>query len=108
MSGDSQQLQNQFLNDLRKTGTPVTVFLTSGERLDGRIKSFDIYSLSLSCPEPRLVVKTGIATVQPALKGAKKKGPPRVFAPTKLSTQRATPGKAPEIHRKIRRIPSRG
>jgi host factor-I protein len=106
MSGDSQQLQNQFLNNLRKAGTPVTVFLTSGERLDGRIKSFDIYSLSLSCPEPRLIVKTGIATVQPLVKGAKKSHA-RAPAGAKMAQRRTAPPKAPEIHRKVRRIPSK-
>jgi hypothetical protein len=44
----------------------------TGERLDGQIKSFDIYSLSMNCPEPRLVVKSVIATVQPAPKRARK------------------------------------
>jgi host factor-I protein len=105
MSGDSQQLQNDFLNNLRKTGTPVSVFLTSGERLDGRIKSFDIYSLSLTCPEPRLVVKTGTATVQPATRGAKKPTSSRPPLVLKSAERRTTPAKAPEIHRKVRRLP---
>jgi host factor-I protein len=69
---DNQKLQNDFLNQLRKNATPVSVFLMTGERLDGQIKSFDIYSLSMNCPEPRLVVKSVIATVQPAPKRAKK------------------------------------
>jgi host factor-I protein len=78
---DNQKLQNAFLNQLRKNATPVSVFLMTGERLDGQIKSFDIYSLSMNCPEPRLVVKSVIATVQPAPKRAKKtpekRGAPR-------------------------------
>jgi host factor-I protein len=69
---DNQKLQNEFLNQLRKNATPVSVFLMTGERLDGQIKSFDIYSLSMNCPEPRLVVKSVIATVQPAPKRARK------------------------------------
>jgi host factor-I protein len=69
---DNQKLQNAFLNQLRKNATPVSVFLMTGERLDGHIKSFDIYSLSMNCPEPRLVVKSVIATVQPAPKRARK------------------------------------
>jgi host factor-I protein len=104
MSSDSQQLQNQFLNNLRKAGTQVSVFLTSGERLDGRIKSFDIYSLSLSCPEPRLIVKTGIATVQPAVKGGKKSVARAPVVLNKAAAPRRTGApKAPEIHRKVRR-----
>jgi host factor-I protein len=78
---DNQKLQNDFLNQLRKNATPVSVFLMTGERLDGQIKSFDIYSLSMNCPEPRLVVKSVIATVQPAPKRARK-------APSKRSAPR--------------------
>ncbi|MGZ8154663.1 MAG: RNA chaperone Hfq, partial [Burkholderiales bacterium] len=33
---DSQNLQNEFLNQLRKNATPVSVFLMTGERLDGQ------------------------------------------------------------------------
>jgi host factor-I protein len=115
---DNQKLQNEFLNQLRKNATPVSVFLMTGERLDGQIKSFDIYSLSMNCPEPRLVVKSVIATVQPAPKRAKK-------APAKRAAPRETrrlvaeaprenlrpvdegpraPRKAPEVVTKRRRI----
>lgn len=115
---DNQKLQNEFLNQLRKNATPVSVFLMTGERLDGQIKSFDIYSLSMNCPEPRLVVKSVIATVQPAPKRAKK-------APAKRAAPRETkrlvaeaprekvrpvdeapraPRKAPEVVTKRRRL----
>ena len=95
-------LQNDFLNQLRKNATPVSVFLTNGDRLDGRIKSFDIYSISLDGPETRLIVKTVIATIQPASKGAKKaKAVPRVqLKPYGPRPER----KEPEIHRKKRRV----
>jgi host factor-I protein len=115
---DNQKLQNEFLNQLRKNATPVSVFLMTGERLDGQIKSFDIYSLSMNCPEPRLVVKSVIATVQPAPKRAKK-APAKRAAPrenTRLfpdaprekprpedEAPRA-PRKAPEVVTKRRRI----
>lgn len=115
---DNQKLQNEFLNQLRKNATPVSVFLMTGERLDGQIKSFDIYSLSMNCPEPRLVVKSVIATVQPAPKHAKKASAKRA-APreTKRLVAEAprekvqpvdegprAPRKAPEVVTKRRRL----
>ena len=109
---DNQKLQNEFLNQLRKTATPVSVFLKTGERLDGQIKSFDIYSLSLNCPEPRLVVKSVIATVQPAPKHAKKAPRKRAPAEPRSEAQEAPqpiargPRKAPEVVTKRRRIAS--
>lgn len=109
---DNQKLQNEFLNQLRKTATPVSVFLKTGERLDGQIKSFDIYSLSLNCPEPRLVVKSVIATVQPAPRQAKK-APRKRPQPEAHSHEEPVapvargPRKAPEVVTKRRRIASK-
>jgi host factor-I protein len=114
---DNQKLQNDFLNQLRKNATPVSVFLMTGERLDGQIKSFDIYSLSMNCPEPRLVVKSVIATVQPAPKRARKapvrsgaRENKRPIAETPRENQRLVadgpraPRKAPEVVTKRRRL----
>ena len=107
---DSQNLQNEFLNQLRKNATPVSVFLMTGERLDGQIKSFDMYSLSLNCPEPTLIVKTVIATVQPAPKRARKTVrktlAPRSEASPLESAVMRTSRKAPEIVTKRRRLPA--
>jgi host factor-I protein len=115
---DNQKLQNEFLNQLRKNATPVSVFLMTGERLDGQIKSFDIYSLSMNCPEPRLVVKSVIATVQPAPKRAKK-APAKRAAPREskrlvvdsprenvrpVDEEPRAPRKAPEVVTKRRRL----
>jgi host factor-I protein len=106
---DNQKLQNEFLNQLRKTATPVSVFLKTGERLDGQIKSFDIYSLSLNCPEPRLVVKSVIATVQPAPKHAKKTSRKRMPSAAQSEPEPSVPvsrppRKTPEVVTKRRRI----
>ena len=116
MNADNERLQNAFLNQLRKNGTPVTLFLMNGERLEGRIKSFDIYAISLDGPEPRLVVKTVIATILPSTKAARKS--PAVkrsqSKPPELRVARGEPvlartpadieRKAPEITRKKRRV----
>lgn len=108
---DSQKLQNDFLNQLRKNATPVSVFLMTGERLDGQIKSFDIYSLSLNCPEPTLVVKSVIATVQPlpkrARKTVRKAHAPAAEPLRPVAAAPRGPRKAPEIVTKRRRLPTK-
>ena len=98
---DNERLQNDFLNGLRRNGARVSIFLTSGERLDGQIKSFDMYSLSFNCPEPRLIVKTCIASVAPAGKGLPMK--PRAPAFRKPTAEGVA--KTPVIQRKVRRVP---
>ena len=61
---DVQNIQDGFLNGLRRDRVPVNVFLTSGVKLSGRIKSFDKFSLLLeSDGGEQLVFKHAIATV---------------------------------------------
>ena len=38
-------IQDQFLNQLRKEGISVTVFLTNGFQLRGQVKSFDNFTV---------------------------------------------------------------
>ncbi len=68
MSNDrSQNIQDVFLNTLRKKKVPVTVFLVSGVKLQGNITGFDNFSLTLRRgPQMQLVYKHSIATVVPA------------------------------------------
>ncbi|MGH9788130.1 MAG: RNA chaperone Hfq [Candidatus Acidiferrales bacterium] len=64
---DLQNIQDGFLNGLRRDRVPVNVFLTSGVKLSGRIKSFDKFSLLLeSDGGEQLVFKHAIATVSAA------------------------------------------
>lgn len=59
-----QNIQDDFLNQLRRDRTPVTILLVSGAKLGGRIKSFDRYSLVLeSDGQEQLIFKHAIATV---------------------------------------------
>ncbi|MYA80251.1 MAG: RNA chaperone Hfq, partial [Acidobacteriia bacterium] len=39
----SQNLQDGFLNNARKERVPVTIYLTSGVKLSGRVRGFDKY-----------------------------------------------------------------
>jgi host factor-I protein len=43
----SQNLQDNFLNALRKEHTPVSIFLVNGIKLQGKIDSFDQYVIML-------------------------------------------------------------
>ena len=65
MTDQSQVLQNNFLNTLRKDRVPVSVFLVNGIRLAGHIQSFDQYSIRLQGATPQLVLKRVVATVVP-------------------------------------------
>ena len=68
MAGDkTQNVQDVFLNTLRKKKIPVTVFLSNGVKLQGNITSFDNFSLLLRRgPQVQLVYKHTIATVVPS------------------------------------------
>src|SRR5262245_26839955 len=61
---DSHNIQNEFFNEARKTKGRVSVFLTSGKRLVGRIKSFDRFTLILAeGGSEQIGFKHAIATV---------------------------------------------
>ena len=54
MSGEkSQNVQDVFLNHIRKNKVPVTIFLINGVKLQGVVSSFDNFSLLLASRRPR-------------------------------------------------------
>lgn len=60
----AQNIQDNFLNQLRRERTLVAIFLVSGVKLSGRIKSFDRYSLVLeSDAQEQLIFKHAIASI---------------------------------------------
>ncbi len=61
-----QNLQDAFLNTLRKEHVPVAVFLVNGIKLQGQIDSFDQYVLMLKNTVNQMVYKHAISTVVPA------------------------------------------
>ena len=64
MEKPPQNIQDGFLNTARKEKLLVTVYLLSGVKLTGRIRSFDKYSLILeSNNQEQLVFKHAVATV---------------------------------------------
>jgi host factor-I protein len=60
----AQNIQEAFLNNARKEKTFLTIYLMSGVKLSGRIKSFDKYSVILeSNAQEQLIFKHAISTV---------------------------------------------
>jgi host factor-I protein len=60
-------LQDQFLNSIRRSKVPVTIFLVKGVKLQGIITWFDPFSLLLRRDgSAQLVYKHGISTIMPA------------------------------------------
>jgi host factor-I protein len=67
MSEKSQNVQEVFLNNVRKNKSPVTVFLINGVKLQGIITWFDNYSVLLRRDaHSQLVFKHAISTIMPA------------------------------------------
>ena len=59
-----QNIQEAFLNAARKERTFLTIYLMSGVKLSGRIRSFDKYSVVLeSNNQEQLIFKHAISTV---------------------------------------------
>lgn len=76
MSGEkSQNVQDVFLNTIRKNKNPVTVFLVNGVKLQGIVTWFDNFSMLLRRDgHTQLVYKHAISTVMPS-------GPLQLFEP---------------------------
>ena len=68
MSTDkNQNVQDVFLNHIRKNKTPVTIFLVNGVKLQGIVTWFDNFSVLLRRDgHSQLVYKHAISTVMPA------------------------------------------
>ena len=64
MDKPAQNIQDSFLNNARKEKGSVTIYLLSGVKLSGRIRSFDKYSLVLETNnQEQLIFKHAISTV---------------------------------------------
>ena len=73
----TQNVQDVFLNHIRKQKTPVTVFLVNGVKLQGIVTWFDNFSVLLRRDgHTQLVYKHAISTVMPSV-------PIQLFDPNK-------------------------
>ena len=68
MSQDKRQnLQDTFLNSVRKTKTPLTIFLVNGVKLQGIVTWFDNFCVLLRRDgQSQLVYKHAISTIVPS------------------------------------------
>lgn len=66
-AGKGQNLQDQFLNLLRKHKVPVTMFLVKGVKLQGIVTWFDNFSILLRRDgQSQLVYKHAVSTIMPS------------------------------------------
>ena len=66
MASDRQNLQDAFLNQVRKTKIPVTVFLINGVKLQGAITWFVNFCILLRRDgQSQLVYKHAVSTIMP-------------------------------------------
>ena len=59
-------LQDPFLNVLRKERIPVSIFLVNGIKLQGQVESFDQFVVLLKNTVSQMVYKHAISTVVPS------------------------------------------
>ncbi len=76
-----QNVQDVFLNYIRKNKTPVTIFLVNGVKLQGIVTWFDNFSILLRRDgHSQLVYKHAVSTVMPT-------GPIQLFEPDQDSAE---------------------
>ena len=72
-----QNIQDAFLNTVRREKETVTIYLMNGAKLSGRIRSFDKYSVLLeSASQEQLIFKHAISTIQHARRPVGEHRPP--------------------------------
>src|SRR5450432_269420 len=89
----AQNIQDSFLNTARKERTNITIYLVSGVKLTGRIRSFDKYSVVLETNnQEQLIFKHAISTVAmgKTLHGSGER-------PTILPSPGVTPSSSPDV-----------
>jgi len=62
----AHNLQDPFLNILRKERVPVSIYLINGIKLQGQIESFDQFVILLKNTVSQMVYKHAISTVVPS------------------------------------------
>ena len=61
-----QNIQDPFLNVLRKERVPVSIFLVNGIKLQGTVDSFDQFVVMLKSTVSQMVYKHAISTIVPS------------------------------------------
>src|SRR6266700_6808858 len=90
----TQNIQDTFINTARKERSSITIYLMSGVKLTGRIRSFDKYSVVLETNnQEQLIFKHAISTVAVAKAGHSYAERPRMVTSTQAAD--AEGGEAP-------------
>jgi host factor-I protein len=67
----AQNIQDAFLNTVRREKTTVMVYLVNGAKLTGRIRSFDKFSILLEAgSQEQLIFKHAISTISQSRRGS--------------------------------------
>jgi host factor-I protein len=66
MANKPRQLQDPFLEILRKESIPVAMYLVNGIKLQGHVEAFDPYVVMLRANGVQAVYKHAISTIVPA------------------------------------------
>jgi len=89
----AQNIQEAFLNNARKDKTFLTIYLMSGVKLSGRIKSFDKYSVVLETNnQEQLIFKHAISTVVVSRPFHTSPGPQQQQTPGTSASSPGAPG----------------
>src|SRR5216110_2702853 len=87
----AQNIQDSFLNTARKERTSITIYLLSGVKLTGRIRSFDKYSVVLETNnQEQLIFKHAISTVAVGRSHGFSEKPRMVTGPTTTAPAEST------------------
>ena len=80
--GKSINLQDMFLNQVRKEGVGVTIYLANSVQLKGMVRGFDAFTVLLDAPgkPTQLVYKHAIASIVPARSVGSNYRPPESHA----------------------------
>ncbi len=66
MTKNQINLQDSFLNQVRKENIPVTIFLVNGFQLKGQVKGFDNFTVIIELEgKQQMVYKHAISTIAP-------------------------------------------
>ncbi len=92
----SQNLQDTFLNQVRRERATVAIYLVSGVKLTGRIRGFDKYSVILEAGnQEQLIFKHAISTISALRSGhSRAAAPPAGNAPEAPSDDKPAGGDA--------------
>jgi host factor-I protein len=89
----AQNIQDAFLNTVRREKTTVMVYLVNGAKLSGRIRSFDKFSILLEAgSQEQLIFKHAISTISQSRRGS---GDPRSQPGTEVPSDQGAQSLSP-------------